>query len=645
MLAAALAALMTAGGAMAQAPVDAPVPAPMPAPVAAPQDVAYPGTLKLSVDATDLDHRLFAVHETLPVAQAGDFVVMLPKWLPGHHSPGTEIRRVADLFVSADGRMLSWTRDPLDMNAFHIQVPDGVKAVEVDFKYLSPVTAAAGRVTMTDAMIDLQWNFASLYPAGYYASRIPVEAAVTLPKGWNYATGLETAARDGDVVRFKPTDYDTLVDSPLMAGAYFKSWDLDPTGPVPVRLNVAADSPDMLNAPDDVIAIHKNLIQQAYKLYGSRHYNHYDFLVFASDDLGGIGLEHHRSSEDSVDTDYFTDWKSAYVGRDLLAHEYTHSWNGKFRRGADLWTPNFQVPMRDSLLWVYEGQTQYWGIVLGGRSGLYSKDQALQYLAIIAASYDNLPGRKWRPMIDTTNDPIIASRAPQNWRTEQRSEDYYNEGLLIWLDVDTLIREKTGGRRSLDDFAKAFFGVRDGDWGVDTYTFDDVVKALNDVYPYDWATFLHTRLDGHGEAQGGGAPLDGLTRGGYKLAYTETPSDYFNALQAYHKYENFNYSIGFIVSNKDGGLSDVMWDGPAFKAGLVPGVTVVAVDGKAYSAQRLKAAITAAKTSKEPIQLLVKSGDDYKTVGVDYHGGLRYPVLLPIGGAPKRLDDILAAKK
>ncbi|HEX7800611.1 MAG TPA: peptidase M61, partial [Asticcacaulis sp.] len=378
MLAAALTALMTAGGAMAQTPVDAPVPAPMPAPVAAPQDVAYPGTLKLSVDATDLDHRLFAVHETLPVAQAGDFVVMLPKWLPGHHSPGTEIRRIADLFVSADGRTLSWTRDPLDMNAFHIQVPDGVKAVEVDFKYLSPVTAAAGRVTMTDAMIDLQWNFASLYPAGYYASRIPVEATVTLPKGWNYATGLETAARDGDVVRFKPTDYDTLVDSPLMAGAYFKSWDLDPTGPVPVRLNVAADSPDMLNAPDDVIAIHKNLIQQAYKLYGSRHYNHYDFLVFASDDLGGIGLEHHRSSEDSVDTDYFTDWKSAYVGRDLLAHEYTHSWNGKFRRGADLWTPNFQVPMRDSLLWVYEGQTQYWGIVLGGRSGLYSKDQALQ---------------------------------------------------------------------------------------------------------------------------------------------------------------------------------------------------------------------------------------------------------------------------
>ncbi len=629
---------LTAGLAHAQ------VQAPPPPVIAPPQDVAFNGSLGITVDATDLDHRIFKIHETVPVSKPGDLVLMLPKWLPGHHSPGSDLTKIANVLVSANGQNLPWVRDTVDVYAFHIDVPRGVSSVTVDFDYLSATTAAAGSTRMTQDMLNLEWPFASLYPAGYYAKRIPVDAKVIFPAGWQFGTGLETASRDGDTVTFKTTDYDTLIDSPIYAGRYFKQLDLDPGSSVPVHMDIVADSPDMLAVTDDELAIHRKLVQQAYKLYGSHHYDHYDFLVSASDLLASNGLEHHRSSEDGIKTTYFTDWKNAYVGRDLFAHEYTHSWNGKFRRPADLWTPNFQVPMRDSLLWVYEGQTQYWGIMLAARSGLYTKDQALQYLAIIAASYDNMPGRSWRALQDTTNDPIIAERSPQNWTADQRSEDYYNEGLLIWLDADTLIRQKTNGQKSLDDFAKGFFGVDNGKWGEETYTFDDVVKALNDVYPYDWTTFLRTRLDRTGAGQPLGAPLDGLPRGGYNLVYTDTPSDYWKAAESYRKAANLNYSLGLSISAKDGTITSVLWDGPAFKAGLAPGGTVIAVNGKAFDIDQLKADITAAKTGTDPIQLLVKTDDNYRTFTIDYHGGLRYPVLQPIDGAPKLLDDIMAEK-
>ncbi len=425
----------------------------------------------------------------------------------------------------------------------------------------------------------------------------------------------------------------------MFAGRYFKSVDLDPGAKVPVRLNMIADKPELLEFKPEQIQIHKNLVQQAYKLYGSHHYDHYDFLVALSDQLGGIGLEHHQSSENRVAPKYFTDWDKAYVGRDLLAHEYTHSWNGKFRRGADLWTPTLNTPMRDSLMWVYEGQTQYWGYVLSSRSTLLTKEQTLDAIAMTAAAYDNRRGRDWRPVQDTTNDPIIANRKPLSWLSYQRSEDYYSEGQLVWLDADTLIREKTGGKKSLDDFAKAFFGVADGSYVSHTYTFDDVVAALNGVVPYDWSTFLKDRIEGVNPK----APLDGLTRGGYKLVYTDTPTDYFKSSETRAKNTNLAYSIGLTVGS-DAVLTDVQWDGPAFKAGLTQGLTVVAVNGDTYDADKLKAAVKA--TAKGvPVELLVKEGSRYRTVKLDYVGGLRYPRLERIAGTPARLDDILAPRK
>jgi len=611
------------------------------APIPAPQDIPYAGTLKLTVDATDLDRKIWNVTTTIPVSKAGDFTFLYPQWVPGGHSPRNDIDKLAGLVVTANGKRIPWTRDVVSVHAFHVDVPTDVSEIQVSYQFLTAVEGKVGRIEVTPEMLNLQWLQVTLYPAGYYTRRIPIEASVKLPEGWKLASALETAKVEGQVTTFKPTTVETLVDSPIFAGKYFKSIDLDPNGPAPVRLNMVADSPELLEAKPEHIQIHKDLVQQAYKLYGSHHYDHYDFLVALSDKIGGIGLEHHRSSENRVTPKYFTEWDKSFVGRDLLSHEYTHSWNGKFRRAADLWTPNLNVPMRDSMMWVYEGQTQYWGNVLAARSGLLTKQQALDSLAATAAVYDNRRGRDWRPVQDTTNDPIIANRKPLSWLSWQRSEDYYSEGLLVWLDADTLIREKTGGKKSLDDFAKAFFGVDNGSYVPRTYMFDDVVSALNGVVAYDWAAFLKTRIQDIQEK----APLDGLERGGYKLIYTATPTEFMKAAEARSKSTSLSYSLGLSVGS-DGVISDVQWDGPAFKAGLTKGPTIVAVNGEAFDGDKLKAAVTAAMKPENPlVELLLKDGSRYKSVKIDYRGGLRYPRLEKIAGVPSRLDDILTPRK
>jgi len=614
--------------------------APTPA-IAAAQDIPYPGTLKLSVDATDLQRKIFDIRQTIPVAKAGKFTIFYPQWVPGGHSPRNDIDKLAGLVITAKGQRLAWTRDPVQVFAFHVEVPEGVSELQLSYQFLSPVESRVGRVVMTPDMLNLQWLQMGFYPAGYYTRQIPVEASVKLPEGFKFASALEVARTEGQVTTFKVTPFETLVDSPMFAGRYFKSVDLDPTGPAPVRLNMVADKPELLEFKPEHIQAHKDLVQQSYKLFGSYHFDRYDFLVALSDQLGGIGLEHHRSSENRVAPKYFTEWDKTYVGRELLPHEFTHSWNGKFRRGADLWTPTLNEPMRDSLMWVYEGQTQYWGNVLSARSNLLTRQQGLDSLAMTAALFDNRRGRDWRSVADTTNDPIIANRRPLSWVSYQRSEDYYSEGLLVWLDADTLIREKTGGKKSLDDFAKAFFGVDNGSFVPRTYTFEDVAATLNDVVAHDWTGFLKTRIEGLSER----APLDGLTRGGYRLIYTETPTDYFKGAETRGRTTNLAYSLGLTVAAA-GLVSEVQWGGPAFKAGLTQGVTLVAVNGETYDADKLKDAIrAAAKPEGALVELLIKDGDRYRMVKIDWRGGLRYPRLERIAGTPARLDDILAARK
>ncbi len=608
-------------------------------PLPTPRDEAYPGTIKLHVDATNTEQRIFTVRANIPAA-AGPLTLLFPEWLPANHAPRGPIDKLAGLIVKAGGQRVEWRRDPVEVYAFHIEVPAGATSVDLEYQYLSPTAGEQGRIVVTPEMLNLQWNTVVLYPAGYYARRIPVEASVTLPDGWQMGTALETAATAGSETTFKPVSLEVLVDSPIFAGRYFSRIDLDPKGRSRVTLNIMADEAEQLEAKPEYIAAHRNLVKQADLLFGARHYDHYDFLLALSDKMGGIGLEHHRSSENGTSAKYFTEWDRRFSGRDLLAHEYSHSWNGKYRRPADLWTPNYNVPMRDSLLWLYEGQTQYWGYVLAARSGLWTKQQALDALAATAALYDHRIGREWKPLQDTTNDPITSARRPQPWSSWQRSEDYYSEGLLVWLDVDTVLRERTNGRRSLDDFARAFFGQQDGEWEKQaTYTFEDVVAFLNELAPNDWTTFLRQRLDGHGP----GAPLDGVSRGGYRLIYTEEPTELFKTLETQRRVLDLSYSLGTSVES-DGRLASVVWDGALFKAGLAIGARIIAVNGKAYDHDRMKAAVKETKNGKKT-ELIVRVGDDVRTLTVDYSGGLRYPRLERVEKTPARFDDIVTAKK
>jgi predicted metalloprotease with PDZ domain len=611
-------------------------------PIEAPKDMPYPGRVQLTVDASDIGRRIVRVHESVSTSGA-EIVLLYPRWLPGHHDPSGTIERVAGIKISAKGAPVSWTRDSVDVFAFHVHAAAGT-LLDIDFEYLSPTSPDVGAPEISRDLMLLEWDELVLYPAGYFARQIPVDVDLTLPADWQFATALETGSTSGARTTFKRTNLETLIDSPLYAGRYTARLDLDPGSSVPVHLDLFADRPELLAVKPDQLAAHRALVQQAYKLFGSHHFAHYDFLYSLSDQIHHNGLEHQQSSEDGTGPEAFTEWDKSAPERDLLSHEFTHSWNGKFRRPADLWTPNYNVPMRDSLLWVYEGQTEYWGQVLAARSALWTRQQALDQIAMIAAEYEYQAGRQWRSLEDTTNDPITNPRRPaQSWRSWQRFEDYYTESGLIWLDVDTLIRERSAGKRSLDDFARAFFGINDGSIVTVTYTFDDVVKALNAVQPYDWADFLHQRLDSVGKP----APLDGLRRGGYRLTYTDTPSDYEKTAEEHRRHLDLLYSVGIEIDDMDkkGTILQVYWDSPAFKTKLTKGAQILAVNGFAYSADVLKDAIRSAHGTSSPIELMVKNGDLFKVVNIDYHDGLRYPHLERDASTPARLDDILARRQ
>lgn len=617
--------------------------------IPAPQDVPYaPGTIRIEIDATNLSQRIFRVKETIPVAP-GELTLLYPKWVPGGHTPRNPIDKIAGIRFftgtsKAGGQKLEWKRDTLDVNAFHLVVPQGVNEITAEFDYLTPTDSSQGGVAMAPNMLNLKTIAAVLYPAGHYGSRIMFDPRITYPAGWTAFTAMHEQGRSGDTVDYQDVSFDTYVDSPIFAGRYAKQIDLTPAGSkVPVKLGVVADAPKYLEAKPEQIKIHKTMVEQALKLYGAQHYDHYQFLFSLSDQMSGNGLEHQRSSENGVGTDYFTGWNEKAGFSDLLAHEYTHSWNGKYRRGKDLWTPNLNVPMQDSLLWVYEGQTQYWGNVLAARSGMRPLDASRDALALVAATYaDNRPGLTWRNVQDTTNDPIIASRAPRAYRNYQMSEDYYSAGQMIWLEADALIRAKTGGKKSLDDFAKAFFGVDDGKWeSPNTYTFEDVVATLNGVVANDWATFLRDRLDGKAGLTGG------VEASGWKLVYKDEPNAYAKAQSKGGRgagTADFVYSLGLSIG-KDGKVSDVRWDSPAFNAGIGSGTQIVAVDDMEYDKEALEEAVKAAKTGKQPIVLMVKEFDRYRRIPIDYHGGLRYPHLERIEGKPDYLTPIFTARK
>jgi predicted metalloprotease with PDZ domain len=604
--------------------------------IPAARDVPYPGTIQLTVDVSDVTRGIFRIHEHVPVAAAGDLVMLYPKWIPGGHSPRGDIKNVTGFRPSANGRPLDWVRDDLDVTAFHIAVPAGVTSIDLDYQYVTATDTNQGRTVATPDMASIQWLSNSMYPAGYFVRQIPVQASVIVPSGWKVATALRPIGQTANRVDYPVTNYEILMDSPLIAGAHYRRIELSPD----VAIDVIADNDEQLAAKPEQIAAHKRLVEQAVKLFGAQQYDHYDFLLTISDNLGGNGLEHHRSSEDGVKRGYFTDWDNVLRDRNLLPHEYTHSWNGKYRRGANLWTPDYRTPMQDELLWVYEGQTQFWGYVLGARSGMLSKQDTLDAIAATAATYSSgTPGRAWRPLVDTTNDPIVGGRTPQPWRSWQRSEDYYSEGQLIWMDVDRLIRQQSAGKRSIDDFARAFFGMRDRDYGELTYTFDDVVATLTRVQPYNWRAYLRAKVYGVAPQ----APLEGITQGGYRLIFADEPTKWIKSGEKSGKNSDLTYSGGFAVGN-DGKVSTVLWDGAAFNAGITVGTQIVAVNGRTFDPDGLKQAIKAAAGSGASPELLVHDGDVYRTVKLDWHGGLRYPRLEKVGKGQGTLDALLAPR-
>lgn len=592
-----------------------------------------PPKMTLFVDATEAPRKIFHAKLTIPVTP-GTATLYYPKWIPGEHGPTGPIADLAGTKFTAGGKELTWHRDPADMYAILVDVPQGVNSLDVSLDFLSPTEGqfSAG-ASATEKLTVVSWNTVLLYPQGWTSDQITVTPSLKLPAGWQYGTALEGGGT-GDTLQFAPVSLTTLVDSPVLAGQYFKKFDLD--GDLKHTLNAAADSAAALEAKPETIQHFKNLITEAGALYGARHYRHYDFLLTLSDHTAHFGLEHHESSDDRINESGITDPDMIIAASGLLPHEMTHSWNGKYRRPAGLATPDYQQPMKGDLLWVYEGMTQYWGTVLTARTGELTQEMSRDEIANVAAYLDHWPGRTWRPLQDTATAAQILYGASHAWQSWRRSVDYYDEMILVWLEADTIIRKQSNGAKSLDDFAKLFLGGKSGPPALVKYEFQEVVNGLNQVAPYDWATFLHARLDKTGDH----APLGGIENSGWRLVYTDQQPEYLKAREKARKYTSEWYSIGVDLNSK-GKISDTVKGMAAENAGIAPGMTIVAVNGREYSADVLRAAIKAAKGTSDPIELLIENGEFYKTYKVDYHEGLKYPHLERDASKPDLLSDIL----
>lgn len=600
-----------------------------------PADVPYPGgAMTLAIDATDVLRGIYRVRQTIPVVPGTRSLTLLyPSWLPGHHAPRGPISQIAGLTITAGGQTINWRRDPVNVNAFHLDLPAGASSVIAQFVHTSPLRSAEGRVTMTPAMLNLQWEKMSLYPAGHYVRRIPVQPSVTLPSGWTPATSLTGSKRSGNRFDWAQTDYETLADSPVFAGAHTHQWPLGNGA----QLNVMADAPSLLVLGNEHLATMQRLMNEALATFGAPPFEHYEFLIALSDRIGGIGLEHLRSTEIQLEPRNFFDWDGHSWDRNVIAHELVHAWNGKYRRPAKLWTPDYATPMQDDLLWVYEGQTQFWGWVLSARSGTQSKATVLGMIAEAAGEAAESPGRAWRSLHDTTFDPIAAARRPKPYQSYSRGEDYYREGALIWLEADQIIRAGTKGSRGLDDFARAFFAHSASSPSINLYEREDVISALSQVYPYDWQGFFHERVD----VPAPRAPLKGIELSGYKLVWKDRPNPYETSRMEHSRTLDLSHSLGISV-DRDGFVFAPVWEGPAFKAGIVTGATIVAVDTVAFSPDGLRQAIARAATDKRPIDLLLRRSGRYETVSVPYYNGLRWPWLEPRSqGSSTPLDRLL----
>jgi predicted metalloprotease with PDZ domain len=598
-----------------------------------------PPTITIAVDASEAPRKILHAQLTIP-AGTGTLTLYYPKWIPGEHGPTGPIQDLAGLKFTANGQTLKWRRDLLDGWTIHVEVPAGISAVIASLDFISPAgqegiyTAGA---SATDKMTVLSWNTVLLYPAGWTSDELTYQASLRLPEGWKFGTPLPVAAQLGAILTFNPVSLTTLVDSPLIAGEYLR---VVPLSESPRQeMDIAADNAGDLDAPQDVLDHYKTMTDQALKLFGAQHFRDYHFLYSLSNHVAHFGLEHHESNDSRSSERSLVDADPRLLASGLLSHEYIHSWNGKYRRPADLATSDYEKPMQDDLLWVYEGLTSYLGDMLGARSGIRNADEFRDNLASMAARLDHVPGRTWRNLQDTADGVPSMQGAPPQWESWRRTVDYYDEDVLNWLWVDTIIRQQTHDQKSMDDFCRLFHGGQSGPPEVKTYTFDDVVNTLNQVATYDWRGFWTERLTNHGP----GAPLTGIEESGWRLVYDETPSELVKARKRELKEVNAEYSIGLLLE-ESGNIVDTVEGMPAAKAGIGPGMKVVAVNGSRFSADVLSDVLRAAKHSSDPIELLVENTDYYRIYKVDYHGGEKYPHLVRNESKPDVLTQIIKAR-
>lgn len=595
------------------------------------------GAIRLDVDARDIGRHIQQVKLRIPVTP-GPLTLVYPRWIPGHHAPTGPINQIAGLVFHANGQRVHWRRDPVDMHAFQLDVPAGASELEAEFQYFSPTSKQQGRIATTPDMLAIQWHRLLLYPVRRPVADLRIEATLHLPPGWQSASALAAASRDPDTVRYEETSIETLVDSPVYAGAHFRTIALA-VGTQPVVLDVMGDDARALDIAPGVLAAHRALVVQADRVFGPRPFAHYDFLLAVSKLFSGIGLEHQQSSENGLHAGYLAG-EAPFVDNDLLAHEYVHAWNGKWMRPEPTWTPDYQQPMRNSLLWMYEGQTQYWAFVLAARSGLYTRDQAMAVLARNTAEVEARSGRRWRDLVDTGNQGIIDfDGSPQAFEDWQRGYDFYTEGSLLWMDVDARLREVSGDRRSLDDFARAFFGGPAGPRAIKRYGEADIIAALRSLAPGEnWARFLDHRLHGHDAA-----PDGWLARSGWRLAWRDTPNAAVADSERSGNYRDFSYSLGLVIGS-DGDVQQVRWNSPAWRAGMARDLHILAVDDRSYDGDRLENSLRDAMRSHQPVTLLVRDQDAIRSIAIAYFDGPRQPVLERDPRQPDRLGQLLAPR-
>jgi predicted metalloprotease with PDZ domain len=579
--------------------------------------------IRLEVDATDAPRKILHAHLHMP-ATPGNLTLFYPKWIPGEHGPTGPITDLAGLKMSSESREISWRRDADDMCAFHALVPAGAISLDVWLDFLLPPNSGqfSSGASATAQLADISWNQVLLYPQGVKQSKVQYAASLKLPEGWKFGTALPVASQSGDTVRFSPVSLETLVDSPVITGAHLRSIDLSGGAEPSHKLDIVADSSAALEMKPEDIRHFQHLVKETGALFGARHYRSYTFLLTLSDHVAHFGLEHHESSDDRLDEDYLTDDNLRTRSAFLLCHEMVHSWNGKYRRPAGLATPDFQQPMRGDLLWVYEGLTDYLGVVLAARCGLWTNANFREYLALEAARLDAQRGRSWRPLSDTTDAAQLLYEARSEQIGWRRGTDFYEEGDLIWLEADVIIRQQTQGHRSLDDFCRKFHGGKSGAPQVVPYTMDDVVRTLESVAPYDWNGFFRKRVYDINAR----APLGGITGSGWALTYTNTVPGYQKIREDSDKFTDVSFSLGFSVK-QDGYIMDVIPGSPADKAGVGTAMKLLAVNNRRWTPEILRNAIKSAQGDSAPVQLLVENEDFFKTCEVDYHNGERYPQL------------------